>query len=578
MSLKLFKKHKIKNVSSFVEPDEIFLDSENLENFDSQQFEGRIEKQIHKKTVIFLGIFCVVFIGLFSIQLGRLQIQKGEAYLKRSENNTLTKQIIFAERGTIYDRNKIKLVWNEKGKDLIAQTTTTEIAKDFKMPTREYLSPGFSHILGYVSYPAQDKSGKFWQTEFIGINGLEKQYNDKIKGENGSKTVEIDATGKVQSENVVNSPKLGADLVTTLDSRIQKQLFLFIKGLAESRSFVGGAGIMMNVQNGEILTSVSFPEYNSKILSLGKDTKTIKNYFSDKRKVFMDRTISGLYVPGSVVKPFFALGALVEGIIDPAKQILSTGSISIPNPYFPDQKTVFKDWRVNGWTDMREAIAVSSDVYFYTIGGGYQGQKGLGIVNLGKYAKMFGIGAGLTGIDLSGEKEGTIPSIEWKEKNFPGDPWRIGNTYHTSIGQYGFQVTLIQMARAVSALANDGKLITPHYLLGDIEKEKQFSIIDIKKENFDVVHEGMRQAVTYGTAIALDVPYVNVAAKTGTAQLGVLKNKVNSWVMGFFPYENPKYAFVIMMESGSSTNSTGASSVMRQLLDWMSINTPEYFK
>ncbi|MEK7572359.1 MAG: penicillin-binding transpeptidase domain-containing protein [Patescibacteria group bacterium] len=578
MSLKIFKKHKIKNVNSFVEPDEIFLDSENLENFDSQQFEGRIEKQIHKKTVIFLGIFCVFFIGLFLIQLGRLQIQKGEAYLKRSENNTLTKQVIFADRGVIYDRNNVKLVWNEKGKDITAQATTTEIAKDFKMPTREYLSPGFSHILGYVSYPTQDKSGKFWQTEFIGINGLEKQYNDKIKGENGSKTVEIDATGKVQSENVVNSPKLGADLVTTLDSRIQKQLFLFIKGLAESRSFVGGAGVIMNAQNGEILTSVSFPEYNSKILSLGKDTKTIKNYFSDKRKVFMNRTISGLYTPGSVVKPFFALSALTEGIIDPSKQILSTGSISIQNPYFPDQTTVFKDWRVNGWTDMREAIAVSSDVYFYTIGGGYQGQKGLGIVNLGKYARMFGIGAGLTGIDLLGEKEGTIPSIEWKEENFPGDPWRIGNTYHTSIGQYGFQVTLMQMVRAVSALANNGKLVTPHYILGDTEKEKQFSIIDIKKENFDVVHEGMRQAVTYGTAIALDVPYVSVAAKTGTAQLGVLKNKVNSWVMGFFPYENPKYTFVIMMESGSSTNSTGASSVMRQLLDWMSVNTPEYFK
>ena len=578
MSLKIFKKHKIKNVNSFVEPDEIFLDSENLENFDSQQFEGRIEKQIHKKTVIFLGIFCVFFIGLFLIQLGRLQIQKGEAYLKRSENNTLTKQVIFADRGVIYDRNNVKLVWNEKGKDITAQATTTEIAKDFKMPTREYLSPGFSHILGYVSYPTQDKSGKFWQTEFIGINGLEKQYNDKIKGENGSKTVEIDATGKVQSENVVNSPKLGADLVTTLNSRIQKQLFLFIKGLAESRSFVGGAGVIMNAQNGEILTSVSFPEYNSKILSLGKDTKTIKNYFSDKRKVFMNRTISGLYTPGSVVKPFFALSALTEGIIDPSKQILSTGSISIQNPYFPDQTTVFKDWRVNGWTDMREAIAVSSDVYFYTIGGGYQGQKGLGIVNLGKYARMFGIGAGLTGIDLLGEKEGTIPSIEWKEENFPGDPWRIGNTYHTSIGQYGFQVTLMQMVRAVSALANNGKLVTPHYILGDTEKEKQFSIIDIKKENFDVVHEGMRQAVTYGTAIALDVPYVSVAAKTGTAQLGVLKNKVNSWVMGFFPYENPKYTFVIMMESGSSTNSTGASSVMRQLLDWMSVNTPEYFK
>ena len=103
-------------------------------------------------------------------------------------------------------------------------------------------------------------------------------------------------------------------------------------------------------------------------------------------------------------------------------------------------------------------------------------------------------------------------------------------------------------------------------------------MIDIEKEYFDVVHKGMRQAVTYGTAVALDVPYVQVAAKTGTAQLGVAKNKVNSWVIGFFPYENPKYAFVVMMESGPASGNVGATSVMRALLDWMSINTPEYFE
>jgi len=580
MSLKLFKKRRAKNFNSFVEPDEIFLDSKNLENFNSQQFEGRIEKQIHKKTVLFLAIFCFIFITLFSLQLGYLQIKKGEAYLKRSEDNTLEKQVIFADRGIIYDRNKVELVWNKKGETLVVDNPSTgvKIKTDLNIPNRKYLSPGFSHVLGYVSYPAQDKSGKLWQTEFIGKDGLEKAYNDKIKGENGSKTIEVNAKGEIQSENVVNSPKRGADIVTTIDSRIQKQLFLYIKGLSESRSFSGGAGIIMNIQNGEILTSVSFPEYNPEILSLGKETKIINNYLTDKRKVFMNRTISGLYTPGSIIKPFFALGALNENLINPNKQILSTGSISIPNPYFPEQKTVFKDWRVNGWTDMKEAIAVSSDIYFYTIGGGFQGQKGLGIANIEKYSRMFGIGATKTGVDLLGEKTGTIPNIEWKAKNFKGDIWRIGDTYHTAIGQYGFEVTLMQVVRAVAALANDGRLVTPHFILEDIEKEKIISSIDIKKENFDVVHEGMRQAVTYGTAIALNVPYIDVAAKTGTAQLGVLKNKVNSWVVGFFPYENPKYAFTIMMEAGPSTNSTGASSIMRQILDWMSVNTPEYLK
>jgi penicillin-binding protein 2 len=312
-------------------------------------------------------------------------------------------------------------------------------------------------------------------------------------------------------------------------------------------------------------------------LSLGKDSKVINGYLADKRKVFLDRAISGLYTPGSIVKPIFAIGALAEGIIDQYKQIISTGSISIPNPYFPDQKTVFKDWKAHGWTDIKEAIAVSSDVFFYEIGGGFEDQKGLGILKIGEYSKLFGMDE-KTGVDVPDEKSGVIPSPEWKLKNFNGDPWRIGDTYHTAIGQYGFQVTPIEMARAVSAIANDGTLLTPHFILGDKEKENQIRIIDLKKEYFDIAHEGMRQAVTYGTAVALNVPYVDVAAKTGTAQLGVLKNKVNSWAIGFFPYENPKYSFTIMMEAGPSTNGVGASSIMRQLLDWMSIYTPEYFE
>ena len=563
MAFRKFKKNKTKN--TLVEPDEIFLESKNLENFDRQQFEGRIEKPIPKKTIMFLGAFFIFISVVFGFRLMHLQIQNGDAYRKRSENNTLEKVTIFTERGIIYDRNGRELAWNKK----------TEGLEPFGM--RVYLSPGFSHVLGYVSYPTKDNADRYWQSEFMGKDGLEKQYNEKIKGENGSKIIETDALGKIHSENIINSPKRGNDLVTSIDSRTGKALFTFIKNLSENNGFTGGAGIIMDIQNGEIIASTSFPEYDSEILSLGKDASKIDNYINNKRKFFLDRTVSGLYTPGSIVKPFFALGALAEGVIDPYKKLLSTGSISIPNPYFPDQKTVFKDWRAHGWTDMAEALAVSSDVYFYTIGGGYEGQKGLGIVNLEKYARLFGIGEA-TGVDLPDEKEGIIPSPEWKIENFKNDPWRIGDTYHTAIGQYGFQVTLIEMARAVGAIASYGKLVAPHFILNDKEKEEKYAIIDFKKEYFDVVHKGMRQAVSYGTAVALNVPYVKVAAKTGTAQLGALKNRVNSWVVGFFPYQNPKYVFTIMMESGPKNSSINAASAMRELLDWMSVNTPEYFE
>ena len=553
------------NKNSLVEPDEIFLDSKNLQNFDRQQFEGRIERPIPKKNILLLGILFLFFTGIFGIRLFYLQIQKGEAYFKRSQNNVLEKVLIFTDRGIIYDRNKVELTWNKK---------TEEVS----IPTRSYLSPGFSHLLGYVSYPTMDSSGNYWQGEFIGKDGLEKQYNDLLKGENGAKIIETDALGKVYSENIVNTPKHGTDLITTIDSRIQAELFNLIKNLSANRTFTGGSGVIMDTQNGEIITTTSFPEYNSEILSLGKDTTAINSYLTDKRKIFLDRNISGLYAPGSIVKPFFALAALAEKVIDPYKKILSTGSISIPNPYFPDQKTVFKDWQANGWTNMMEALAVSSDIYFYEIGGGFENQKGLGITNLEKYARLFGFGD-KTGIDLPDEKLGTIPSPNWKILNFKGDPWRIGDTYHTAIGQYGFQVTPMEMVRAIGAVANGGKMLTPHLILGDGEKENQKTLLDFNKEYFDFVHQGMRMAVTSGTVTTLNVPFVQIAAKSGTAQIGLAKNKVNSWVVGFFPYENPKFAFAIMMEAGPATTGSGAAAtIMRQLLGWMSINTPEYFK
>ena len=571
MIVKILKRNRLKNANIFVEPDEIFLDSKNLQNFDQQQFEGRIEKPIRQGTVVFVGVFFFVVCGIFFGRLFHLQVQKGQAYLERSENNTLSEVIIFAERGIIYDRNKVELAWNKKTEEEIEEGKEEE-----NFPMRAYLSPGFSHLLGYVSSPSKDKSGKYWQTEYVGKDGLEKQYNKEIEGTNGSKIVETDAHREVHSQNMVNTPIRGKELVTSIDSMVQSKLYELIADFAEKNKFQGGAGVIMDVRNGEILAATSFPEYSGEVLSLGEDKTKIGEYATDKRKVYLDRTISGLYAPGSIVKPFFAFGALAEGVIDPYKEILSTGSLSIPNPYDKEHPTIFRDWKAHGYTDMSEAIAVSSDVYFYTIGGGFEGQKGIGISNLEKYARLFGIGE-KTGIDLPDEKGGVIPNPEWKLKTFKGDPWRIGDTYHTSIGQYGFQVTPVEMVRATAALANGGLLQVPHFILNDKTKERGREDLNLRQDYLARVNEGMREAVTFGTAASMNVPYVQVAAKTGTAQIGVGNKKMNSWVIGFFPYENPMYAFTILMEAGPSTNQTGASWIMRGLLDYMYWETPEYF-
>ncbi|MEK7184531.1 MAG: penicillin-binding transpeptidase domain-containing protein, partial [Patescibacteria group bacterium] len=289
----------------------------------------------------------------------------------------------------------------------------------------------------------------------------------------------------------------------------------------------------------------------------------------------LDRAVDGLYTPGSIVKPYIALAALNENIISPTKQILSTGSITIQNQYFKDLQTVFKDWKAHGYVDMRKAIAVSSDVYFYTIGAGYKDQKGLGISRIEKYMRLFGFGEKIENSFFTGAI-GVIPNPEWKKLNFEGEAWNLGNTYHTSIGQYGFQVSLVQMIRALGSITNNGILRNPS-ILKDVQGEI-IRNIDIAPESFTVIKEGMRMGVKQGTGVSLNVPYVEIASKSGTAELGITKSNVNSWMTGYFPYNNPKYAFVVLMEKGSVHNLIGAGAAMREILDWMNIHTPEYFK
>ena len=558
-----------KYIKSDIAPDEIFLDSKNLPEFNTQQFEGRLEKAIPKKSIFSLGLFFIICCFVFIYQLGNLQIIKGEAYFKKSENNTLQKQPIFADRGLIYDRNDVLLSWN---------TWDNNELDKFSSPTRSYIEDsGFGLLLGYVSSPAKDSSGRYWQDNFIGKDGVEKYYNSNLTGKNGVRITETDVKGTIQSENVVTSPVAGENIKLSIDSRIQKKMYASISSMATDVSFSGGAGVLMDIKTGEILAMTSYPEYSSNILSHGEDTKVINSYFEDKRKVFLDRPVSGLYAPGSIVKPFLGYGALAENIVTPLKQIFANGSISIQNPYFPDKKTIFKDHGSFGYVDIKKAIAISSDVYFYEIGGGFEDQKGLGILNIDKYSKMFGI-ADKTGIDVAGEKGGIVPTPEWKAKTFKGDAWRIGDTYNTAIGQYGFQVTPLSMARAIAGIANFGVIPTPHIRKDDKVFESQITTFPVDKGNMSVIQEGMRMAVTEGTATALNLENVQVAAKSGTAQVGLGNTNTNSWIVGFFPYDNPKYSFAILMERGPKAASGNATRVMSEVVDYMSVYTPEYFK
>ncbi len=557
-----------KRIKKDIDPDEIFLDSKNLPNFNTQQFEGRIERPISKNSIFFLSLSFLIVGLVFCFRIFNLQILRGDFYFTKSENNTLDKQPIFADRGLIYDRNGILLAWNEWNK---------EDTDKLESPKRSYInSPGFGLLLGYVNPPAKDASGKYWQDNFIGKDGVEKFYNKELTGINGERITETDVKGGVQSENIVLPPVKGKDIYLSIDSRIQKKMYDSIYNMATAVGFRGGAGVLMNIKNGEILAMTSYPEYDNKIMSERSDKIKISEYLKDNRKVFLNRVISGLYSPGSIVKPFFGYAALEEKIISPDKTILSNGSLSIPNPYYPGKFSVFKDHGSFGYVDMRKAIAVSSDVYFYQIGGGFENQKGLGIVTLDKYAKMFGIGDPV-GIDFGTEKKGLIPTPEWKLKTFKGDPWRVGDTYNTSIGQYGFQVTPIQMLRSVSLIGGMGESFIPHLIKDDPDISSKSLEIPINKTNMKIVHEGMRMAVTEGTCMALNLPNIEVAAKSGTAQVGLGNTNTNSWIVGFFPYDDPKYAFALVLERGPKSASGNATRVMSEVVSYMKIYTNEYF-
>ena len=556
---KIFKKRNYKAI----DPDEIFLDSKNLPKFDTNQFEGVIEKPISSSQIVFFSSFFLLVLFVFIFQAFKMQVINGDYYKKKSDNNRLDSIIIFANRGLILDRSDKLLVWNDNN-------------DGFNFSKRIYAtSTGLSSTIGYVKYPTKDDKGFYYELDYTPLSGLEKRYQNILGGKNGMAILETDAFAKILSSNTLERPTDGRNLKLTVDKDLQKVWYKTMSDFSQKAGYRGGAGGMMDIKTGEILALVNFPEFDANEMVSRANPDIVKEYLEDPRNLFLNKFTSGLYTPGSIIKPFVALGALEKNIIDPNKNIYSSGELIVPNPYDKDKPSIFKDWKAHGYVDLRRAIAVSSNVYFYQISGGFEDQKGLGITNIEKYLRLFGFGQ-KTGIDFSQDQDGIIPNPEWKKLVFDGDLWRVGDTYNTSIGQYGVQITPIQALKAIGALANDGLSVTPTIVLNNQNMAQQK--IDIKQENIKIVKEGMRKTVTEGTAKALNVPYVKISAKTGTAELGVSKSSVNSWIIGFFPSDKPKYAFVLVMEKGKANNQIGAALVMKDIFDYISVSKPEYIK
>ena len=408
---------------------------------------------------------------------------------------------------------------------------------------------------------------------------MESYYEDVLRRDPGELRIERNAQGNILSKEVVKFPESGKSLVLWLDSDLQK---ILKSSLEKTLQLIGGkkgAAVALDPKTGGVLALVSLPGFDNNLFQKGGDSDSLLKLLSDSSQPIFNRAVSGKYLTGSTIKPLLASAILEENIISAAKSLNCQGSITIPNQYNPDLDYVKRDWTVHGWTDMRKAIAESCDVYFYTLGGGFGDQEGLGPSRIKQYLELFGWNS-KTGIDLPGEVMGFIPDKDWKKKTL-GEGWWDGDTYNLSIGQGFLQITPLEVAASFVAIANGGTLFQPQIVQKIVDSSNPSKTIEefeskiiranfIDSENIQVAREGMRQAVTgigapQASSIILNSLPVSSAAKTGTAELG--NDRYNNWVAVFAPYDDPQIVLVVLTEDIKGAQ-VAALPVAKETLEW----------
>ncbi len=423
---------------------------------------------------------------------------------------------------------------------------------------REYPDPFvFSHILGYT------KSVDFKST-IEGKAGLEAEYDGMLRGTDGVRIAYRDAHGTVLQEKKAQESHAGQALATTIDAGFQRYFYArFKEGLA-SLGKTAGVGLAMDPKTGEILALVSFPSF---------DNNDPAKYLMTAGNPLFNRAVSGVYSPGSTIKPLVSLAALHEKLVTPEFTVYSPGYLELPNPYDPEKPSKFLDWKPQGLVNMYSALARSSNVYFYVVGGGCTAvtcngvgrSAGLGINRLNEYWKIFGLDK-KTGVDMPAEGIGFLPNPEEKEKR-TGQPWRIGDTYNVAIGQGDLQVTPVRLLTFFSSLANKGVAVRPHFLLSKNAPEVTQDYSSWASE-ITAVRQGVRDVVAkpYGTANALyDLPY-KTSGKTGSAQIQN-NAKTNAFFMGYGPSDDPRIAILVLVED-AKTGSLNAVPIGHDVLKW----------
>jgi len=569
-----------------------------------------------------LSLSVALFLFLFS-RVFALQVIQGAEYRRKSEENRLRFQVAQAPRGIIYDRNGkvlaknlpgFRIIWDptvvpegttgrrtlmeESGepnwgkmsqllnlpldelrrkieeaksrgtpvvlkspasRDEVVSVETTfsnfPSVKTEISPLRHYpYGKLFAHTLGYVGEADTGDA----VTGLVGKSGLEKEFDLLLRGKPGKKLLEVNVLGEGEREVAAREPVAGLPLWTSLDLELQKVSYEALSWGIKRSGATGGVVVAQNPQTGELLALLSLPSFDPNQFVSGMSKSAFGKISADPRKPLFDRAIAGSYPPGSVFKLVTATGALEEGVIGPKTIIDCPGAISVGS-------FVYRDWKPEGLgkISLVDAIGKSSDVFFYTVGGGRGTIKGLGAERLAHWARLFGFGQ-LLGIDQPGEAAGLVPDPEWKRRE-KRESWYLGNTYHMAIGQGDLLVTPLQINTMVTAIANGGKLLRPTLILGHGP--------EIIRENFaspatlDWVKEGMKAACRPGgTAYPLFTFPIAIGGKTGTAETGTGK-ATHAWFSGFAPFDHPQIVLTVFLEGGGE-GSHDAAPVARKILDW----------
>ncbi len=537
-----------------------------------------------KILIIFLG-FILIYL-LFYIY--NLQINNFKKYYFLSKKNYIRIVPIIPYRGNIFDRNNIPIAINKKYY-VIKNIKNNNILKKkiYKNKNKIYfnnfvkynvykallINPKFkkkvyryypykdilAHITGYVKkdYREKENSEK---------TGIEKYYNNILKGKKGYKKNYINNKGKITNSIKIKKSKIGKNIKLSIDLKLQN----FVYNLVKNNN---AAIIISNIKNGEILSLISVPSYNPNIFTRKIYKKEYDKIINNKNNPLVNKITQGTYPPASTIKPYIAIAALEEKAIKKNFKIFDPGWWKLPS-----SNKIFYDWKKQGHgiVNLIKSIEESSDTFYYQV------SYYLGINKIIKWIKKFGFG-NKTGIDLPNEKKSFLPDKKWKI-NTLGNKWYLGDTISIGIGQGYLSFTPIQIHKALIILANNGYAIKPHLLLNNKYKKKIY-VKNVDKKHWKIIKKGM-----YGVAHKKNgTAYWNfigtkykLAAKSGTAQVySIGNNKINIknkninlkdhiLMNVFMPYKKPKIAITIILEHGG--NGPRIGEIMRKITDFIKNN------